>query len=115
MTNRIDRFRYFRGQGGTHPRKDDVLDVAHAICLMDALLHLCIGDGHNLNGKHTQRSASESRVEGDATSHEGCNAKCVSLQVIIVIVTAVQQAAWGDISKRRQHANSLVLCRIDGA
>ena len=43
---------------GTHPRKDDILDVAHAICLMDALLHLCIGDGHNLNSKHTPRFAS---------------------------------------------------------
>ena len=34
--------------GGTHSGQDDVFDVAHAVCLVDALLHFYTGYGHHL-------------------------------------------------------------------
>ena len=32
----------------TYSGQDDVLDVAHAVGLVDALLYFCAGDGHHL-------------------------------------------------------------------
>ena len=43
----------------TYSGQDDVLDVAHAVGLVDALLYLCTGNRHHL---HSQRRSLQNNI-----------------------------------------------------